>query len=530
MNIAQCLEALDEAIAAATALGIGTAAAAAVRETARERARFPGDAYVIALVGGTGVGKSSLLNALAGEHVSAASARRPTTSDAVAWVPADKRGELAELIAWLGVGHVREHPAGELGDVAILDLPDVDSIAAEHRAKVDAVLPRVDAVAWVVDPEKYGDDIDAAYLRTWGPRIARQIVLVNRADLLSAADATRVRDDISARLQREGLPRTKVLLTRARDGASGVEEFRRWLGDEADAKRVVTGRLAASAQDAGTELARQAGVADGSVTPLVDTARRERAMNEVARATLAVIDIRGLEAQAVGATRLAARPRGAGPLGHLTSAIYRLTGRARVSADPADYLRRWRTRGALAPAIEPLRELLQTALPSVPAALRARVAELSAPAAVEKRLAEAVDRTVVIEAAEFRVPTSAVWSLIGFGQWIVTALLIFAALWFGSLFVIHQPATGSFDLPIVGPVPSPVVLLAGVLLAGYILALLLRLHAGWLGRRWARKVSAVITRDVNTRTREAILVPLDELDAARAQLGRAARALQDCRT
>lgn len=529
MNLARCLEALDEAIAAATSLGIDTAAAAAVRETAKERMRFPGDAYVLALVGGTGVGKSTLLNALAGDEVSPAGARRPTTSEAIAWVPAGQRGELADLIAWLGVTRIREHRAGQLGDVAILDLPDVDSIAAEHRAKVDAVLPRVDAVAWVVDPEKYSDDIDATYLRTWGPRIARQIVVLNRADLLSAADATRVRDDLGARLLREGLADTKVILTRARDGAVGVEELRRWLANEADAKRAVTGRLAASAHDAGSELARRAGVGDDAVTPLVDNARRERAMNDVARATLAIIDIRGLQAQAVAATRLAARPRGAGPLGHLTSAIYRLTGRARVSADPAGYLRRWRTRGALAPAIEPLRELLQTALPSVPAALRARVAQLSTPASVEQRLADAIDRTVTIEAAEFRVPTSALWSVIGFGQWVVTALLIFAALWFGSLFVLHQPATGSFDLPIVGPVPSPVVLLAGVLLAGYILALLLRLHAGWLGRRWARKIGTLITRDVNTRAREAILVPLDELDAARAQLGRAARVLQDCR-
>ena len=529
MTLARCLEALDEAIAAATSLGIDTAAAVAVRETAKERARFPGDSYVLALVGGTGVGKSTLLNALAGEEVSTASARRPTTSEAIAWVPAGQRGELADLIAWLGVTRIREHRAGQLGDVAILDLPDVDSIAAEHRAKVDAVLPRVDAVAWVVDPEKYGDDVDAAYLRTWGPRIARQIVVLNRADLLPAADAARVRDDLGARLQREGLADTKVVLTRARDGAAGVEELRRWLENEADAKRAVTGRLNASAHDAGSELARRAGVADGIVTPLVDTARRERAMNDVARATLAIIDIRGLQAQAVAATRLAARPRGAGPLGHLTSAVYRLTGRARVSADPAGHLRRWRTRGALAPAIEPLRELLQTALPSVPAALRARVAELSTPANVEQRLADAIDRTVTIEAAEFRVPTSALWSVIGFGQWVVTALLIFAALWFGSLFVLHQPATGSFDLPVVGPVPSPVVLLAGVLLAGYILALLLRLHAGWLGRRWARKIGTLVTRDVDTRAREAILVPLDELDAARAQLGRAARALQDCR-
>ena len=515
-------------IAAGNSLRLDTAAAVAVRETARERARFPGEAYVLALVGGTGVGKSTLLNALAGEDVSAASARRPTTSEPVAWIPDGKRGELAELIAWLGVSRVREHRAGELGDVAILDLPDVDSIAAEHRAKVDAVLPRVDAVAWVVDPQKYSDDIDASYLRTWGPRVARQVVVLNRADLLTSADATRVRDDLRARLRRDGLTEANVVLTRARDGAAGVAEFRRWLATEVDAKRVIAGRLGASAQDAGREVARQAAVGDGAVAPLVDVARRERAMNDVARATLAVIDIRGLERQAVAATRLAARPRGAGPLGHLTSAIYRLTGRARASADPAGYLRRWRTRGALAPAIEPLRELLQSALPTVPAALRARVAELSTPTIVEQRLSDAVDRTVAIEASEFRVPTSWVWSLIGLGQWLVTAVLIFAAIWFGSLFLIQQQTTGSFELPILGPVPSPVVLLAGALLIGYILALALRTHAGWLGRRWARKIGTLITRDVNTRAREAILLPLDELDGSREQLGGAIRTLKDC--
>ena len=43
------------------------------------------DAYVLALVGGTGVGKSSIVNALAGETVTPAGVRRPTTSRAVAW-------------------------------------------------------------------------------------------------------------------------------------------------------------------------------------------------------------------------------------------------------------------------------------------------------------------------------------------------------------------------------------------------------------------------------------------------------------
>ncbi|HUQ42684.1 MAG TPA: GTPase, partial [Candidatus Limnocylindrales bacterium] len=490
----------------------------------------PGDAYVLALVGGTGVGKSTLLNALAGEQVSAASARRPTTSEPVAWIPAGKARELTELISWLGITRVKEHAAGQLGDVAILDLPDVDSIAPQHRAKVDELLPRVDAVAWVVDPQKYNDDVaHRAYLREWGPRIARQIVVLNRADLLSGDDASRVRDDLRARLHADGLEDTTVALTRARDGEPGIRELRTWIASGVDAKRIVAATLGAGARDATREMARRAGVEDGNAAPLVDPERRERAMKDVARGALAVIDIRGLERQAVAATRLAARPRGAGPLGLLTSAIYRLSGRARVAADPAGYLRRWQSRGSLAPALEPLRGLLQAALPGVPVALRGRIAELSTPDVVERRLSDAVDRTLQDAAADFRAPSSFVWAVIGFGQDLVMGLLIFAALWFASLFVLDQPATGSVIVPVLGPIPAPVALLAGVLLAGFRLAQLLRMHAGGLGRRWARRIATLITRDVNVRASETILLPLEQLDRSREQLARAVASVgRDC--
>jgi ethanolamine utilization protein EutP (predicted NTPase) len=527
VNFAGCLEGLDEAIAAAASLGLDTTAAAGVRDTARERARFPSDTYVLALVGGTGVGKSTLLNALAGEEVSAASARRPTTAEPVAWIPSGKTRELADLVAWLGVTRVREHAGDGLADLAVLDLPDIDSVAAEHRARVDAVLPRVDAVAWVVDPQKYGDDVaHTPYLRTWGPRIARQIVVLNRADLLSPQDATRVRDDLRARLRDDGLDDADVAVTSARDGARGVAALREWLESGVAAKRVVAMRSGSAARDAAHELARAAGV-DQGVRPLVDPARRKRAMDDVTRGALAVIDIRGLERQAVAATRLAARPRGAGPFGHVTSLIYRMTGRARASADPAGFLRRWRTRGSLAPALEPLRDLVAAAVPSVPPALRRRVADLSEPAAIEPRLAEAIDRTLAAEASRFTVPTSALWSLIGFGQYLVTALLLFTALWFGALFVVHDTPTGSVVLPILGPVPTPVIVLAAALLAGYVLANALRLHAGWLGRRWARHIGTLITREALARVRESVLLPLDAMDAAREQLARAVRTLDD---
>src|SRR5206468_6175318 len=67
---------------------------------------------------------------------------------------------------------------------------------------------------------------------TWRPRIARQIVVLNRADLLPAADADRVRDDLRSRLRLDALDDVPIALTRARDGASGIAELRGWLEQE----------------------------------------------------------------------------------------------------------------------------------------------------------------------------------------------------------------------------------------------------------------------------------------------------------
>ncbi len=529
MSVDRCLGNLDEAIEAAKALGLNATAAAATRDTARARLGFPSSAYVLALAGGTGVGKSTLLNAIAGENVSLASARRPTTSVAVAWVSASRGRELAGLLQWLGIRELREHAGGALADVAVLDLPDFDSIALEHRERVDALLPRVDAVAWIVDPEKYMDHVmHGGYLREFAPRIRRQIVVLNRSDLLSPADASHVAEDMRAQLRRDGAGDIDVIATRAREGAGGIGELRAWLDSGVEAKRVVASRVAAEARAAVRDLAADAGVVDGTPAPLIEPARQERALSSVARGALDLIDIAGLERQAVAATRFAARRRGAGPFGHLTSAIYRLTGRARASADPAGFLRRWQLRGSLAPAVEPLRELVTSTLPTVAAPLRRTLAALSAPASLEHRLAETIDRSLAAEATGFRVPTSALWSVIGAAQYAVTALLIFCILWFASLFVIHDAPVSSIRVPYLGLVPTPVVLLAATLLVGYVLAKLLRLHAGWLGGRWAKRVGARITRDIAQRIADELLVPLEQFDASRAALGKAVRTADDC--
>ena len=198
--------ALARASEAAEVIGLDTAEARAVARTIEERQGYPSDLYVLGLIGGTGVGKSSLLNAIAGDEVSPAGARRPTTRSAVALLPSGHEEGAAPLLEWLGGAEVRTR-ADEGPAVAIVDLPDLDSIEPAHAARVDAILPRIDAVLWVTDPEKYDDAIlHDRYLRRWMPRLARQALVVNKADRLAPTDMQRVCDDLRGRLRQEDLP------------------------------------------------------------------------------------------------------------------------------------------------------------------------------------------------------------------------------------------------------------------------------------------------------------------------------------
>jgi hypothetical protein len=107
-------------------------------------------------------------------------------------------------------------------------------------------------------------------------------------------------------------------------------------------------------------------------------------------------------------------------------------------------------------------------------------------------------------------------------------LLAFSALWFVSLFVIHDAPVGSISVPYLGPMPTPVVLLVLTLAVGYVLAKLLQLHAGWVGRRWARRIGTRISGEVRQRVVDELLVPLDRFEASRKALNKAVSAADDC--
>ena len=518
MTLSASLAALDDAVDAAATLGLDTGRARMALESARQRLGFEGSAYVLALVGGTGVGKSSLLNALAGGIVSPASARRPTTGMPVAWVAQSARDETAPLLRWLDVREVRDHTSGAFADVAILDLPDVDSTTSEHRARVDELLPHVDAVVWVADPEKYRDAVlHDEYLRRWAPRLRRQLVVLNKADRVGP-DAERLREHLATSLRAEGIENVSVAVTSATRG-SDARELRDWIVDGVEAKRVISERIAAELAEASLDLARRAGVLTDA-RPLLTAEQRGQALADVTREAAALVDLVGLERQAVAATRLAARPRGAGPLGLVTTFLYRATGRDRVVADPEGYLRRWRERGILARAAEPLRTLVSDLLPRVPSEARSAIASLIDAEALRARLTGAIDAAVATRTADVRAPTSFVWSVIGALQYVVTAGLLFAALWIAAVFLLHAPFA-SVDVPVLGPIPTPLVVLAAFLLAGFVLARLLGMHAGVVGRRWAGRLRADLSRELEQRLRDVLFARLDTIDAARERIARA---------
>jgi len=517
-----CRVALERASEAAAALGLDVSAAQDVRTRISERSGFPTDLYVLALAGGTGVGKSSLLNALAGEPISAVGVVRPTTSEPTAWVPASRLRDAAPLLEWLGGASVRAHDATALDGVVVMDLPDLDSIAREHRARVDSVLPRIDAVLWVADPEKYQDAVlHDGYLRTWVRRLERQAVVLNKVDRVSVEDAERLRRDLAARLRREALPELRILLTSAAQGRIG--ELSEWLAAGVESKRVVRARLAAASRATVEDLADQAGVDPGGPwRPLVPEQASGAAIEAMNERILGIVDLAGLRRQAVEATRLAARPRGGGPLGILRTVLERGSGVSERRADPQGYLRRWRDRGSLLGSTEPLRALLGTVIGQVPPPIRPAFAALADTGALTTGLGEAVDRAVVSDVAGFRPPGSRIWPVLGVAQLVATAAFILGVIWLIALAAgVGQAETPFVESPF-GQLPLPVVLVGGGLLGWFVLGRLLLIHAGWLGRRWAARLEARLSSEVEASVRGAALGPLERLDERRRDLATAA--------
>lgn len=183
------------------------------------------DSTVVALAGGTGSGKSSLFNAISGLQFADVGVKRPTTSLATALVWGEPR---VPLLDWLDIPGDRRHrresildgdDEADLHGLTLVDLPDYDSVVDAHRDEVDRLLPKVDMLVWVVDPQKYADQaLHAGYLRRMVGQDGSMLVLLNQVDTLAAADVDVVLADVARLLAEDGLGEVPVFPISARTG------------------------------------------------------------------------------------------------------------------------------------------------------------------------------------------------------------------------------------------------------------------------------------------------------------------------
>ncbi|MFE2295649.1 GTPase [Streptomyces sp. NPDC059452] len=250
------------------------AEAGRVLDEAAARQRLSSRHTVVAIAGATGSGKSTLFNALAGAPISDTGLRRPTTSQPIACSWTDGAAGLLDRLAIPGRLRRRPHPGPAAFDEAfqglvLVDLPDHDSAATAHRDQVDRVLALVDAVIWVVDPEKYADAaLHERYLRPLAGHAEVTFVVLNQIDRLPGEAADLVLDDLRRLLDEDGMalgehgePGATVMSLSALTG-DGVPELREMVGRFVQDRTAATRRLSADVDAAAARL-RPVYVAEG---------------------------------------------------------------------------------------------------------------------------------------------------------------------------------------------------------------------------------------------------------------------------
>ena len=485
--------------------------AATVVERGTSRLRLSAHHTVVGIAGATGSGKSSTFNALTGLELSAVGVRRPTTSWATACVWGTEGA--GELLEWLGIPPRHQttrdsmldtrRESNALEGVVLLDLPDHDSTEVAHHLEVDRLVALTDMFVWVLDPQKYADAaIHDRYLAPMRTHADVMVVVLNHIDTVPEDRREAMVDDVRRLLAADGIPDVPVIPISARHGI-GIDQLKGEIEKRVADKRMTVGRIEADVRAAAGELRAAAGdaptrtlsdervealesaLAEGAGVPAIVEAVERSTRWRAGRATgwplvswvgrLRPDPLKKLEID-LGADSKALRGQG------ISVPQATAVQRAKIDAE-----------------VRSLADDVSTGLgaPFADSVRRASTARLSE---VGDRLDDALG-TVDLDAERLPVWAGAVRVL----QW----LLVLAALVGGAWSVAAMLSGGLADLPRVGGVALPLVLLGGGVLLGVFLALVCR----GLVAATARSRAAAADR----RLREAVSEVASELVVAPVQ-------------
>ncbi len=183
-----------------------------------------GDFLTIGLLGGTGVGKSTLMNALAGTEIAATSDRRPHTDRVLVYkhatISLPSSLSLTD-VPWQAVSHRND----TIQNIILCDLPDFDSIVGEHRQHVLYFLEHLDILLWVTSPEKYADRKFYDFLQIVPKAKQNFYFVLNKVDQLFGGQSTQngyealehVKEGLQNYVQRSGIGEPVLFALSAQD-------------------------------------------------------------------------------------------------------------------------------------------------------------------------------------------------------------------------------------------------------------------------------------------------------------------------
>ncbi len=132
---------------------------------------------IVAFMGGSGVGKSTLLNRLAGKSIARTGIERPTSREVTLFH--HHSVAIQHLPEQLPITQIKiaQHEEEAKKNIIWIDMPDFDSTEQSNKQLVLQWLPHIDVLIYVVSPERYRDEKAWQLLLAEGARHAWLFVL-----------------------------------------------------------------------------------------------------------------------------------------------------------------------------------------------------------------------------------------------------------------------------------------------------------------------------------------------------------------